>query len=68
MDVTELERTVDHQRKVWTNLYGPAKAATLAEQFAALLTAQPDLDPKAAAAQIDPDDDEDYEDFVAARW
>lgn len=68
MDANEIERHVEHQRKVWVNLYGPAKAEGMAAQLADILQTRPDLDPRAAAAIVDPEDESEYEDFVATRW
>jgi len=68
MDATEIERHVDHHHKIWVNLYGPAKAKGMATQLGDLLQQRPDLDPKAAVAIVDPDDEAEFEDFVATRW
>lgn len=68
MNPIELQRTVAHQLQIWTGLYGPARAQLMADHMVQVLNEQPGLTAKEAAAVVDPEDDEDFEDFVATRW
>lgn len=59
---------LDRQRQIWTNLYGPARAAALIEAAVALRAERPELGVRDLLAALDPERDEDYVDFVATRW
>jgi hypothetical protein len=61
-------KLLDRQQQIWTNLYGPTVAATLTRRADDLVAHQPDLAPPEPFRLVDPDRDEDYEDFVATRW
>jgi hypothetical protein len=56
------------QREIWANLYGPAETAELLEEAAKWLASHPDTTPEQAFREVDPEDDEEYRDFVATRW
>jgi len=64
----DLVATFDRQRQIWTNLYGPARAAALIDAAGARQAERPDLDVRYVFAALDPERDEDYVDFVATRW
>lgn len=64
----DADRAIARQQQIWANLYGQARAAVLAEALADLLAARPDLTARQAAAALDPEDEDEYRDFVATRW
>jgi hypothetical protein len=56
------------QRQIWVNLYGPSETAELLEEAAQLLAAHPGMAPEEAFREVDPEDEDEYRDFVATRW
>ena len=64
----DLVAAFDRQRQIWTNLYGPARAAALIDTAVARRAERPDLEVRDLLAALDPERDEDYVDFVATRW
>lgn len=68
VDAAQLDGMAARQLQIWINLYGPAKAAVLTASLVDLLAEQPDLELRDAVARLDPEEDEQYEDFVATRW
>jgi hypothetical protein len=64
-----LDRAIlDRQTQIWTNLYGPVRAADLVARSTSLAAARPELEPRAVFAIVDPDDVDAYSHFVATRW
>jgi hypothetical protein len=61
-------KLLDRQQQIWANLYGPSVAVTLARRADELVAGQPVLRPSEASRLVEPERDEDYEDFVATRW
>ena len=60
--------TLARQMQIWTNLYGPTRAAELVVGAQELAVAHPDWPPRQVFGAVDPDDAETYTDFVATRW
>jgi hypothetical protein len=62
------QRALDRQLQIWTNLYGPERAAALAASAAQLAAASPEFSASQVFDAVDPDDLDTYTDFVATRW
>jgi hypothetical protein len=60
--------TVERQRQIWTNLYGPARATELVARLTELASADPAMSVAELVAAADPEDVDTYVDFVATRW
>ena len=54
-----MARTIDQQRMIWENMYGPARAAEMIHKAEELLHLQPGRTVESVAAEVDPDDDLD---------
>lgn len=62
------DATHRRQMQIWTNMYGPSQAVNIMDRAKELLAAQPELPCAEAFRQADPENEEEYRDFVATRW
>ena len=60
-----MARTIEQQRMIWENMYGPKQAAEMIHKTEELLHLQPGRTVESAAAEID--DDDDLDDAAASR-
>lgn len=60
-----MARTIDQQRMIWENMYGPARAGDMIAEAEALLATDPTRTVEQVAAQVD--DDDDLDDAAASR-
>ena len=51
----------ERQLAIWTGLYGPAQAEALVEELRRRVAAEPDRPLAELVAELDPDDDDDWE-------
>ena len=61
-----MARTIDQQRMIWENMYGPARAAEMIHKAEELLHLQPGRTVESVAAEVD-DDDDDLDDAASSR-
>lgn len=60
-----MSRSIEAQRQIWTNMYGPQKAEELLHRAQELQHQQPDRSLESIARELDPDDD--FDDGAASR-
>jgi hypothetical protein len=60
-----MARTIEQQRMIWENMYGPTRAAEMIHKAEELLHLQPGRTVESVAAEVDPDDD--FDDAASSR-
>ncbi|GEM_PF-4104155 len=61
-----MARTIEQQRMIWENMYGPARATEMIHKAEELLHLQPGRTVESVASEVDPEDD-DLDDAASSR-
>lgn len=62
-----MARTIDQQRMIWENMYGPSRAADMIHRAEELLHLQPARTVESVATEVDDVDQDDLDDAASSR-